>query len=303
MLRKNVYRDMLGYAAFLIPGLILFSILVLMPFLSNIGLSFTKWQGVGAPVWNDFANYQKAFGDSTFWTAFRNNLFIIIAMVVIPTGLGLLLAAFLFDYIAKKFGAGLASFFRAGFYFPQIIPVVVYAMVWRWILQPDWGILNWVLNTVGLEALAHNWLGDRATALLSVMGMMVWFQLGYPLIIFMAALQRIDPELYEAAAIDGASWFQRFYYITLHLIRPELFVVVLTTTIDALKTFAPIYILTKGGPGSATMVASYFSYKNFFETFNVGYGATIATILTGIIILVTIIFIRVQTRREREESL
>lgn len=291
-----------GYAPFLIPGIIVFLFMIAFPFLANVGISFAKWQGVGTPIWNGLANYQKALRDSIFWTSFGNNLKIIITMITIPTLIGLLLATVLFDYVAQRFGAGVANFFRAGFYVPQIIPVVVAAMVWRWILQPDWGILNWLLKAIGLGSLAHNWLGDPRTALPSVMAMMTWFQIGYPLVIFMAALQRIDPELYEAASIDGASWLQKFFYLTIHLIRPEIFVVILTTTIYSLKTFGQIFAMTRGGPGTATMVASYFSYKNFFENSNIGYGATMSTVLTGIIILLTIIWVRVQTQQERQEA-
>ncbi len=134
------------------------------------------------------------------------------------------------------------------------------------------------------------------------MGIMVWFQIGYPLVIFMAALQRLDPELLEAAAIDGATWFQRFYYITIRLIRPEIFVVVLTTTIYALKIFAQIFVLTRGGPGTATIVPAYFAYQNFFQKANVGYGATISTLMTVIIIALTIMFISIQSRQELSEG-
>jgi raffinose/stachyose/melibiose transport system permease protein len=292
-----------GYAVFLLPGVLAFLLIVIIPFLVNIGVSFTRWQGVGAPTWIGLANYQKAMGDAAFWASFRNNLYLIVAMTIIPTLTGLFLAAFLFDYISTKFGQGVSNFFRAGFYLPQIIPVVVAAVVWRWILQPDWGVLNWLLTAVGLEALTRNWLGDAATALPSVMGVMVWFQIGYPLVIFMAGLQRIDPELYEAAALDGASWFQRFLHITIHLIRPEIYVVVLTTTIHALKIFGPIYAMTGGGPGTATIVASYFSYKSFFENSNVGYGATMATVLTILVILITVVYIRIQRQQEQRESL
>ena len=291
-----------GYAMFLIPGVLAFLLIIVFPFVANIGISFTRWSGIGTPEWIGLLNYQKAMGDATFWASFKNNLSLIVAIVIIPTLIGLFLAAFLFDYIVDKFGNGISNFFRAGFYLPQIIPVVVAGIVWRWILQPDWGVLNWLLSAVGLDMLARNWLGDVSTALPSIMVMMIWFQIGYPLVIFMAALQRIDPELYEAAALDGASWFQRFFYITVHLIRPEISVVVLTTTIASLKVFGQVYVMTRGGPGRATIVASYFSYQNFFERSNVGYGATIATVLTLIIILLTLGFIMVQTRQEQVGS-
>jgi len=130
------------------------------------------------------------------------------------------------------------------------------------------------------------------------MGIMVWFQLGYPLVIFMAAVQRIDPQLLEAAELDGARWHHRFHLVS-HLVRPEILVVVLTTTIYALKLFGPIYVLTRGGPGDATIVPSYFAYQNFFEKARVGYGAAISTLMTLIILVLTAFFIRAQHRQER----
>jgi raffinose/stachyose/melibiose transport system permease protein len=296
------YKKSRGYAIFLIPGVLAFLVIIIVPFATNIGLSFTKWRGVGTPVWVGLDNYNRAFDDKAFWASFQNNLQLVIAMTIIPTVLGLLLAVFLYDNISRYFGARTSSFFRAGFYLPQIMPLIVAAIVWRWIYQPNWGILNWSLNNVGLDQYTQNWLGDRDIALKSIMAMMIWFQLGYPLVIFMAALQRVDPQLYEAASIDGASWMQKVTRITVPLIRPEIYVVILTTAIHAMKVFAPVYVMTRGGPGTATLVASYFSYKNFFERPNVGYGATIATLLTSIIILLTVVFIFVQTQQERRES-
>jgi raffinose/stachyose/melibiose transport system permease protein len=222
-------------------------------------------------------------------------------MVVVPTLLGLLLAAMLFDLIGRKFGGRLASFLRATYYLPQILPVAIAAIVIGWILRPENGALNSVLDAVGLGALQHNWLGSPDTALLSIMVVMVWVQLGYPVVIFMAALQRVDPELYEAAELDGAGWFQRFRAITVSIIRPEIFVVVLTCTIAALKVFGPIYALTRGGPGDSTIVPSYYAYSEFFQSQQVGYGATIATALTLVIVVITIFFIQAQNRVERAE--
>ena len=292
-----------GYALFLLPGLVAFTLVIIVPFLMNVGVSFTRWQGVGRPAWVGAANYARLLGDSVFWASFKNNLAMIVAMTIVPTLIGLLLAAVLFDYVGRKFGQRSASFFRAGFYLPQILPVAIAGVVWGWILQPNDGALNWLLKAAGLGWLARNWLGDAGTALLTVMGIMVWFQIGYPLVIFMAGLQRIDPELYEAAALDGATWMQRFAHITVPMIRPEVFVVVLTTTIAALKIFGQIYVLTRGGPGSATIVPSYFAYQNFFEKANVGYGAAIATVMTLIILLLTVVFIKLQSRQELAEGI
>lgn len=288
-----------GFGVFLIPGLVCLAVIILIPFMMNIATSFTKWSGVGIPKWVGLANYIRAVNDSVFWASFRNNLLMIFAVVVVPTIVGLFFAIYLFDSMAKNFRRGVVNFFRGGFYLPQILPVAIAGVVWDWILDPTFGALNWILKSMGLGFLALNWLGSHATALPTVMGIMIWFQIGYPLVIFMAALQRIDPQILEAAALDGASWFQRFRIVTA-LIRPEISVVVLTTTIYSLKLFAQIYVLTKGGPGNATIVPSYFSYLNFFETAQVGYGSAISTIMAVIILLLTIFFIRSQARQEAE---
>ena len=301
MNKKTASFDM-GFGVFLLPGITAFLLIIIIPFLTNIGISFTKWGGVRPPVWIGLSNYQRLISDSVFWLSFRNNLILLLAMTVIPTIVGLLLATFLFDYITNNFGQGVSSFFRAGFYLPQILPSAVIGIVWAWILQPDWGVVNFVLKGIGLTSLAHDWLGDPSTALFAVMFVLVWFQLGYPIVIFMAALQRVDPELLEAASIDGASWLQKFWYITIHLIRPEILVVVLTTTIYTLKIFGQVYVLTRGGPGNATSVPSYYAYKQFFETQQVGYGSTVSVAMAVIIILLTILFINIQSRRENAES-
>ena len=290
-----------GYWVFMVPGALALLLVIIIPFLVNVAISFTEWNGITSPTFIGIENYERAAQDKTFWLSFKNNLYIIVSMTVIPTIVGLLLASFLYDYVANKIGKTAANIFRAGYYLPQILPVAIAGVVWRWILQPRWGVLNWLLGLVGIEP--QNWLGDADIAIYSVMGIMVWFQIGYPLVIFMAALQRVDPELYEAASVDGANWFQKFVSITIHQIRPEIFVVVLMTLIHSLKIFAQIFVLTRGGPGRATMVPSYFSYQNFFERANIGYGATISTVMTVIIVVLTILFIRVQSRQELQEAL
>ena len=288
-----------GFVPFLLPGLLLFTIIIGIPFLMNIGISFTRWTGVGKPAWVGLQNYVYAFHDTVFWASFRNNIALIFAVTVVPTIAGLLLSVFLYDYVSRKLGNPFTSFLRAGYYLPQILPVAIAGVVWGWILNPNYGALNWILESVGLESFTHNWLGEKETALPSVMGIMIWFQIGYPLVIFMSALQRVDPQLLEAAEIDGASWFDKFK-INVALIRPEINVVILTTTIYALKLFAQIFVLTRGGPGHATIVPSYFAYQNFFEKAKVGYGSAIATIMTTIIIVLTAIFIKIQFKQERQ---
>lgn len=279
-----------GYWLYLIPSLVLFLAVIVVPFLMNLGASFTRWTGVGTPRWIGLDNYTRLLADERFWQSFEHNVGLIVAMAIVPTALGLVLAAALFDYIGKRFGTRTASALRALYYLPQVLPVAVAGVVWGWMLHPSYGAVNQIF---GLDL---DWLGDPDLALATVMAVMVWFQLGYPVVIFMSGLQRVDPAYYEAAEIDGASWWLRFWHITIPQIRPEIFVVLLTCTIAALKVFGPIFVLTRGGPGNATMVPSYFSYLNFFQKSNVGYGSAIATVLALIIVVVTFLFLRVQER-------
>ena len=287
-----------GYGVYLIPGVLASLLVIAVPLVMTVYTSFTKWNGVGEQRWIGFDNYTRLFEDSLFWSSFGNIFLLILAMAVVPTLLGLFLAAVLFDYVAKKFSNRWASLFRSGFYLPQIIPVAVTGIVWGWILHPEYGALNSILDRIGLGGLAHNWLGEPGSALYSVMGIMIWVQLGYPIVMFMAGLQRVDPELYEAADLDGATWWQRFRKITVYLIRPEFYVVLVTTTIAALKIFGPIFVLTGGGPSNATLVPSYFAYKNFFEKAQVGYGSAISTVLTVLIVVLAFVFLRLQNRAE-----
>ncbi|MEU4678341.1 sugar ABC transporter permease [Micromonospora sp. NPDC023737] len=289
-----------GYWLYLLPGAVLFILVIGAPLVGTLYLSLTKWSGVGDPTFIGLENYRHLLHDQVFWTSFKNTLAMIIAMVVVPTLLGLVLAAALFDVIGRKFKPRTAAALRAAFYLPQVLPVVVAGIVWGWILRPD-GAFNSLLDAIGLGALRHDWLGDPNTAMPSVMAVMIWVQIGYPVVVFMAALQRVDPELYEAAEVDGANWFRRFRAITLAQIRPETFVVALTCTIAALKVFGPVFALTRGGPENTTNVPSYFAYYTFFKKLQVGYGSAISTVLTLIIILVAVVFIWLQYRAERQD--
>jgi raffinose/stachyose/melibiose transport system permease protein len=286
-----------GYLPYLVPGVLLFVVVIAVPLVMNIGISFTRWQGVGDPDWVGLDQYRKLFADETFWISFRNNAALILAMAVIPTFLGLLLATALFDVVSKR-NPRTTTALRAAFYLPQVLPAVVAGVVWGWILHPEYGSANELLRFLGLDSWTQNWLGDEKTALLSVMFVLVWIQIGYPLVIFMAGLQRVDPQLYEAAALDGANWWQRLWSVTVPQIRQEIFVVLLTCTIAALKSFDKIFVLTRGGPGGSTNTPSYFSFQNFFEKANVGYGAAIATVLTAIIGGLAFVFLRLQNREE-----
>jgi raffinose/stachyose/melibiose transport system permease protein len=287
-----------SYLLFLIPGALLLVSVIIVPLFMNIGISFTQWSGAGTPKWTGLDNYERLLADEAFWASFRHNVGLVVAMAILPTFAGLVIAAALFDFVGKRFGPRAASVLRACIYLPQVLPIAVAGIVWSWILAPE-GALNEFLAGIGLSALAQNWLGDPDVAPWSVMGVLLWIQVGYPVVIFMAGMQRADPSLHEAAELDGASWWGRFWHVTVPQIRPEIFVVLLTCTIAALKVFGPIYVLTRGGPGGATNVPSYFSFQNFFEKTQVGYGAAVATVLTVLILALTMVFLRVQNRSER----
>ncbi|QFZ20297.1 carbohydrate ABC transporter permease [Saccharothrix syringae] len=292
-------RDRGSYLLFLLPGGLLLLAVVLVPFGMNVGISLTEWSGAGEPEWIGLDNYARLLSDGTFWASFRHNVGLVVAMAVLPTLAGLLIAAVLFDYIGRHFGMRAAAVLRACVYLPQVLPVAVAGIVWGWVLAPRDGALNELLRAVGFDALAGDWLGDPDLALWSVMGVLLWIQVGYPVVIFMAGMGRVDPSLHEAAELDGASWWGRFRNVTVPQLRPEVFVVLLTCTIAALKVFAPIYVLTRGGPGGATTVPSYYSFQNFFERTRVGYGAAVATVLTVLVLVLTAVFLRVQDRGAR----
>ncbi|MFF6877526.1 carbohydrate ABC transporter permease [Streptomyces sp. NPDC012474] len=299
---KGPRRPRDSYTLFLLPGILAFFAIIIVPFLMNTGVSFTEWQGVGTPKWAGLANYRELMGDSEFWASFRHSLFMVVAMAAVPTVMGLVLAAALFDFVGKHFGTKTVAVLRACFYLPQVLPIAVAGIVWSWILAPENGSLNELLKAIGLGDLQQDWLGDPDIALYSVMGVMVWVQIGFPLVIFMAGLQRVDPQLYEAAELDGAGWWRRFWHVTLPQIRPEIYVVLLWCTIAALKVFGAVYVLTKGGPGGATNVPSYFSFTTFFEKTQVGYGAAISTVLTVVILVLALIGLKLQTRAEDAEE-
>lgn len=295
----------LGYWLYFIPGAILVAVVIFYPIIRNFRLSFYNWRGGRAEeTFVGFDNWVALSQDSDFIQSFTNIALVIVAMVIVPTLLGLVVAAALFDVVGRRFSGKISSFLRATYYLPQILPIAVAGVMFSWILRPnDSGVLNQFLTFVTGDEVSVNWLGGQySTAITSVMVLMVWIQIGYPVVIFMAALQRVEPELYEAAELDGAGWFRRFQAITLPMIRPEVFVVSLTTTIASLKVFAPVFILTNGGPSRSTYVPSYYAYQEFISGTNKGYAAAIASAITIVVFLVAVVFIKVQNRAERKDA-
>ncbi|QND47937.1 sugar ABC transporter permease [Rhizobium lusitanum] len=299
-MEKSKNSGRAGYYLYILPGMLGFALIVLVPLIANFAISFTTWKGIGTPRYIGLQNYERLLVDAAFWGSIQHTLIFIISMTILPIILGLVLAAVLFDYISAQFGETLSSFFRAGFYLPQILPLTAAGVLWGWILNPI-GIVNAVLKAIGLDFMAQNWLGDASYAIWAVSAVIVWIQVGYCLVVFMSGLARVDPSLYEAAELDNASWFGRFRYITIPMLMPEIFVVALTTLIAALKVFAPIYVLTSGGPDNATTVPSYLSYYHFFTTNRVGYAAAISTLQTLVTIMLGVFFLRMQSKQTEGE--
>lgn len=301
--RRTTDHRRRGYGWYLSPLMILFLVVVALPFLANFAISFFSWRGGRSDmVWIGLENYRRLAGDGQFWDSFVNSLLMIVAVTVVPTVIGVVLAAVLFDYLGRRFGGGAVAVLRGAYYLPQILPIAVAGFIWAWILDTRAGSLNAILRTVGVDR-PPDWLGSPDFAIYAVMLMLIWLQIGYPTVIFMAALERIDPELHEAAELDGAGWLRKFFAITLPQIRPEGFVVTLTATVAALKVFAPILILTGGGPEGSTVVPSYYAYRQFFELSQVGYGAAIATVMSGVIFLVALVLLTWQRYSDRREQI
>lgn len=301
----NRGRSKLGYWLYFLPGVLLVGVVIFYPIVRNFRLSFFHWRGGRAEEhFAGLENWIDLFNDHEFIQSFVNIFLVVIAMVVVPTLLGLIIAAMLFDVVGRRFGSKLSSFLRATYYLPQILPIAVAGVLFGWLLKPNRdGVVNQFLSFVTGDDVTINWLGGSyGTAMGSVMVLMIWIQIGYPIVIFMAALQRVDPELYEASELDGANWYQRFRAITLPMIRPEVFVVALTTTIAALKVFAPVFILTQGGPNKSTYVPSFYAYNEFINGTDKGYAAAIASAVTIVVTVVAIIFLRAQNRSEQKEA-
>lgn len=269
----------------------------------NIGISTVSWFGYG-PIrrFVGFQNYVEVFSDKGFWDAFAHAFLLVIPMAIIPTLLGLFLASLMFDFLATQFAKKVSTFVRASLYLPQIIPVMISGLIWRFILDPELGSLNLLLKSIGLGALAKDWTHDPAAATFSLAFVLVWIQLGYTVVIFLSGLSRLNPYVLEAAQMDGANWWQRFRFITSRELAPEISVVLLTSVVGALKIFAPVYYVTGGGPDGATMVPSTYSFNAFFGGNRVGYASAVTVILAAVITIVALVIVRVQRKQLRGEE-
>lgn len=273
--------------AYIFPSLLIYAIFVVIPILGTILLSFFDWTGFSSPVFVGFKNFVELSGDQTFLSGLFNNFSFIFFYTVLPVSIGLILTMIM----SRRNLAG-QSLFRAGFFIPYIMPMVVVGVIWRWIYNPAFGPLNQVLKLAGLGSLAKPWLGDFNFALPAVGVMATWVQYGFCMALFLAGVQRINEDLFDAAKVDGANQFQQMLHVMIPGIRGEILVAVVTTFIAAVRLFDLIFVTTRGGPGAQTVVTSLWLYRNAFQINRAGYGAAIAVVQTAFILLVSFILVK-----------
>ncbi|MEA4812963.1 MAG: sugar ABC transporter permease [Anaerolineaceae bacterium] len=279
---------------YLLPGLLIYLIFTFLPILQTVRISFLNWEGL-APAKNFIwiQNYLEIFADPKFWLALLHNLVFVIFYCLIPIFIGLVLASLLGRYPIKGF-----TFFRTILFLPQVLSMVVVGVAWRWVFNPNVGPLNVFLRAIGLGSLARPWLGDFNAALPAVGSVGTWVQYGFCMVLFLAGIQRISVEYYEAAALDGANAWQELLNITIPGLRAEMGVALITTIIAALRVFDLVFVTTRGGPGEATLVTGFLVYRSAFLQNKTGYAAAIATILTVIILAISLLVRKYQSADE-----
>ena len=283
---------------YLLPTLLVYLVFTFLPILETIRTSFYQWDGFSQNrVWIGIANYVEVFSDPKFLNALRNNLVFVIFYSIIPILIGLFLASLLSRRPIPGF-----AFFRTALFLPQVISMVVVGVIWRWMFNPTFGPINTLLRLVGLNKFAISWLGDFTWALPAVGSIVTWVQYGFCMVLFLAGMQHIQDEYYEAASLDGAGAFQQFIHITVPGLRAEIAVALVTTIIAALRVFDLVYTTTRGGPGESTMVTGFLIYRAAFTTNRIGYAAAIATVLTVIILAISLVIRRFQRTGEEENA-
>ncbi len=272
----------------LAPNIIGFLMFMLIPVIMTFVLSFTRYDIITAPEFTGLENYIELFKDPIIRQTTKNT--VLYSLMVVPIGmcLSLLLAVLLDQKI------GLKRFFRAAYFIPAITSMVVVAIVWQWIYNPEFGILNWVLSFFGIEG--KRWLLDAKTALPALAVVGIWKNAGYNMIIFLSGLQGISNTYYEAAMLDGATRWQQFRAITLPLLMPTTFFVFVTSVISSFQVFDQVMLMTNGGPGRATSVLAHYLYQNAFKYFKMGYACAIAVLLFAIIMALTVINMRMEKK-------
>ncbi len=262
---------------FLLPALLGTLIFIIIPVLCSFGLSFAKWDLLNPITFVGLENYKNLFNDKVFYQTLINTIVFAISTSTFGVIIPLILASVLNSKIRGS------EFFKTAYFLPFITPMIVIGIVWGWIFDPNIGLLNKLLH------LHINWLYDVKFAMPALIAVSVWKLIGYNMIIFLSTLSSISQSLFEAAKIDGANSLQTFRHVTVPMLSPTIFFVVIITTISSFQVFDLIYLMTQGGPFNSTNVLVYSIYQNAFEYFNVGEASAIAYVLFAIILVLTLL--------------
>lgn len=275
-------REAVAAYIFLAPFIIFFSIFVVRAVVTAVQMSFFDWQAL-KPVrpYIGLGNYQELFNDYVWWLALKNTIVFSVMTVVGTTIVALLCAVAVTQRVR---GQGI---FRVILYMPSLLSVGVVGLAWVWLLNTQFGIINYALSFFGIHPI--NWLGDENLVIPALSLTSIWWGFGFPMLIFIAGLQGIPEQLYEAARIDGANGRQLFFYITVPLLRPTILFVTVTGFIGNFQVFGQPLIMTSGGPGRASYTVIYYLYEIAWRSFRMGYGSAVAITLAVIIAAFTIV--------------
>ena len=274
--------------------MILYLIWVIGPMAYTFYLSLTRWDGLSTPVFRGLANFERLFRDPIFFTSLRNNLRWIISFITIPVVLGLGLA------IALNRAIPGAKFFKASFYSPLVLSLVVAGLIWSWMYHPAGGLINSVLRRIGLGGLARGWLSDEKTVMWAIIAVAIWRQVGYVMVLYLAGLQGVDPQLIDASKVDGANPLNTFRHVIFPLLTPVTVIVVVISIIDSLRAFDLVSVMTRGGPYNSSSVLANFMYIEAFNNYKMGYAAAISVILFFISAIFIFIYLWRVTQDELE---
>lgn len=292
-MKRSLFREnspLWGYL-FIMPNFLSFLVFMVFPIVFSFCMSFTNWDLLSDAKFIGFDNYVKLFTkDTMFLKSLGNTL--LYSVYTIP--LGMMCSLGLAVLLNSKRIRGV-NFFRSVFFLPHVCMLAGVALVWKWFYNADFGVLNYILEVLDLPP--QKWLTDRNLALPSIAIMAVWKSAGYNMVIILAGLQGIPRYLYEAASLDGATGFHQFWSITLPLLMPTLFYILITSTISSFQVFDAVMVMTKGGPANATMVYNYYLYQNAFTYFKMGYASAMGYILFMMIFVVTLLQMKVMGKR------
>jgi raffinose/stachyose/melibiose transport system permease protein len=280
----------IGYL-YILPAVAIYAVVVLVPIVHTVWLSLHDWNGLAPMTWAGLENYGEVLTDDVLRSSFLHAAVLVVFYSVIPVTLGLVLAALMSRHRIAGF-----RFFRTVLFLPAVVTPAVVAVTWKWIYAPD-GSLNQALRVVGLDTVARPWLGDFDYALFAVGLIGTWVYFGLAMVLFLAGIQRLPTDMFEAARIDGASLFQEIRHVTIPSLRTEIVIVVTLTMIGALRTFELIYLTTKGGPGNETQVPALEIFQRAFLQGNIGSASAVAICLALVVLAVSIVIGRIGERR------